>query len=87
MTKEQQSYQFIKRPNGQYRLLTEKECWRLQGYGDEDYEAALKVNPGRIGFKNNILYRQAGNSIPVPIFEEIFLAMRKEKMIQEAVSK
>lgn len=71
----------IKRSNGQYRLLTEKECWRLQGYGDEDYEAALKVNPGRTGFKNNILYRQAGNSIPVPIFEEIFLAMIRQKMI------
>lgn len=40
-----------------------------------------KVNPGRTGFKNNILYRQAGNSIPVPIFEEIFLAMRRQKMI------
>ena len=52
--------------NGQYRLLTERECWRLQGYTDEDYEAAASVN-GRTA-----LYAQAGNSIPVTIFESIF---------------
>ncbi|WP_419373355.1 DNA cytosine methyltransferase, partial [Acinetobacter ursingii] len=23
--------------NGQYRLLTEKECWRLMGFDDDDY--------------------------------------------------
>lgn len=23
--------------NGYYRYLTERECWRLQGYSDEDY--------------------------------------------------
>lgn len=51
---------------GRYRYLTERECWRLQGYGDEDFGAAAKVNSRRT------LYRQAGNSIPVPIFEEIF---------------
>ncbi len=58
--------------NGEYRLLTELECWRLQGYDDEDYFNALKVNPGREGKKNGTLYHQAGNSIPVPIFESIF---------------
>ena len=58
--------------NGEYRLLTELECWRLQGYKDEDYYAALKANPGIEGKKNSALYTQAGNSIPVPIFESIF---------------
>ncbi|WP_407398850.1 DNA (cytosine-5-)-methyltransferase [Anaerovibrio sp.] len=62
----------IKRQNGQYRLLTEKECWRLQGYTDSDFAAALAANPGRKGYKNNVLYKQAGNSIPVPIFEAMF---------------
>lgn len=58
--------------NGKYRYLTERECWRLQGYSDEDFEAALKVHPGKEGKLNGALYKQAGNSIPVPIFESIF---------------
>lgn len=58
--------------DGRYRYLTEKECWRLQGYDDEDFEAALKVHPGREGKLNGALYKQAGNSIPVTIFESIF---------------
>lgn len=55
--------------NGKYRYLTERECWRLQGYSDADFEAAARVNTRRT------LYKQAGNSIPVPIFEELFRAM------------
>jgi len=58
--------------NGKYRLLTELECWRLQGYSDKDFHNALKANPGMVGKKNSALYKQAGNSIPVPIFESIF---------------
>lgn len=58
--------------DGQYRYLTERECWRLQGYSDEDFEAALNAHPGRKGKLNEILYKQAGNSIPVTIFESIF---------------
>lgn len=58
--------------NGKYRYLTEKECWRLQGYSDKDFEAALKAHPGKEGKLNGALYKQAGNSIPVPIFESIF---------------
>jgi DNA (cytosine-5)-methyltransferase 1 len=52
--------------DGQYRFLTERECWRLQGYSDKDYESAAKVNTSRV------LYKQSGNSIPVTIFESIF---------------
>lgn len=58
--------------NGKYRYLTERECWRLQGFSDEDFEAALKAHPGRKGKLNGALYKQAGNSIPVTIFESIF---------------
>ena len=61
--------------NGKYRYLTERECWRLQGYTDEDYEHALSVHPGKPGCMNGALYKQAGNSIPVPIFESIFRKM------------
>jgi len=55
--------------NGQYRYLTERECWRLQGYSDSDFDAAAAVNTRRT------LYKQAGNSIPVPIFESMFRCM------------
>lgn len=56
---------------GRYRYLTELECWRLQGYTDEEFEAAKKVQK-RVGRYRMALYKQAGNSIAVPIFESIF---------------
>ena len=62
----------IQRTSGKWRLLTELECWRLQGYSDDDYKAALRANPSIPGYKNPTLYKQAGNSIPVPIFESMF---------------
>lgn len=52
-----------------FRLLTERECWRLQGYSDKDYGAAASVNG------KTALYMQSGNSIPVTIFEALFEAM------------
>jgi DNA (cytosine-5)-methyltransferase 1 len=58
--------QVIDLGNNKYRFLTDLECWRLQGYSDEDYYNAAKVNNKRA------LYKQAGNSIPVTIFESIF---------------
>lgn len=58
--------------DGRYRYLTERECWRLQGYSDEDFDNAIRANPGIPGKLNGALYKQAGNSIPVPIFESIF---------------
>lgn len=66
--------------NGQYRYLTERECWRLQGYNDEDFEAALKAHPGIPGKLNGALYKQAGNSIPIPILEAIFKVIINEYM-------
>lgn len=62
----------IRLDDGRYRYLTERECWRLQGYTDEDFDNAARVNPGKEGCMNSALYKQAGNSIPVPIFESIF---------------
>lgn len=59
---------------GRYRYLTERECWRLQGYSEEDFEAAAAVQEKK-GRYMMALYRQAGNSIPVPIFESIFQKM------------
>jgi DNA (cytosine-5)-methyltransferase 1 len=43
----------------------------LQGYTDADYEAAAAVHK-KVGRYTMPLYKQAGNSIPVPIFESMF---------------
>jgi DNA (cytosine-5)-methyltransferase 1 len=63
--------QVIDMGQGRYRYLTERECWRLQGYTDADFEAAAAVHK-RIGRYTMALYKQAGNSIPVTIFESMF---------------
>ena len=51
------------------RRLTPKKCWRLMGFSDEDFEKARKVN------SDTQLYKQAGNSIVVPVLEAIFRQM------------
>ncbi len=56
--------------NGRFRYLTELECWRLQGYKDQDFYKAKTVQK-RNGRYYTALYNQAGNSIPVNIFESI----------------
>lgn len=47
------------------RKLTPKECFRLMGFSDEDFEKAKSVN------SDTQLYKQAGNSIGVPVLEYI----------------
>ena len=54
------------------RKLTPKECWRLMGFSDKDFEKAEKVN------SNSQLYKQAGNSIAVDVLEELFCMMLDE---------
>lgn len=61
--------------DGKYRYLTERECWRLQGFDDADFDAALQANPTKKGRLNATLYRQAGNSMPVNVLREIFRAL------------
>lgn len=51
------------------RKLTPKECWRLMGFDDEDFEKAKKVN------SDTQLYKQAGNSIVVDVLMAIFREM------------
>lgn len=48
------------------RKLTPRECWRLMGFTDEDFNKAQSVN------SNTQLYKQAGNSIVVNCLESIF---------------
>ena len=57
--------------NLRIRKLTPKECWRLMGFDDEDYERASKVN------SNSQLYKQAGNSIVVNVLEAILKELIK----------
>lgn len=57
--------------NLQIRKLTPKECWRLMGFDDEDFEKAEKVN------SNTQLYKQAGNSICVSVLEAILSNLLK----------
>lgn len=47
------------------RKLTPRECWRLQGFPDWAFDKAQEVN------SNSQLYKQAGNSVTVPVIYEI----------------
>lgn len=51
--------------NMRIRKLTPKECFRLMGFEDSDFKKAEAVN------SNTQLYKQAGNSIVVPVLEHI----------------
>ena len=66
--------------NGQYRLLTERECWRLMGFSDEDFDNAEKAHPRRKNYLNGTLYHQSGNSIVVDVLEAIFKALLKSNI-------
>lgn len=57
--------------NGKYRYLTERECFRLMGFDDEDFDKLRTIYPQKKGKMSSILYKQAGNSIVVDVLEEI----------------
>ena len=52
--------------NLRIRKLTPKECWRLMGFDDIDIDKCIEA-----GISNTQLYKQAGNSIVVPVLEKI----------------
>lgn len=54
------------------RELSSRDYWRLMGFTDEDYDKAYQVT------KVASLYRQAGNSIVVPVLEAIFTNLLKK---------
>lgn len=64
--------QVIKLEDESYRFLTERECWRLMGFNDQDFDAALKASGQSDEKMKRDLYKQAGNSMPIPVLEEIF---------------
>lgn len=67
------SQPFYKDNKLRIRKLTPKECWRLMGFDDSDFEKAEKVN------SNAQLYKQAGNSIVVKVLEEILKKLLKKE--------
>ena len=54
------------------RKLTVLECFRLQGFSDEFLQNAIDA-----GVSNSQLYRQAGNSISVPVIQAILKNLLK----------
>ena len=58
----------LKKPS--IRKLTPKECWRLMGYTDEDFDNAKNA-----GVSNSQLYKQAGNAIVKQVLMAIFKQM------------
>ena len=59
----------IQQTNLRIRKLTPKECWRLMGFDDTDFEKTAVTN------SNSQLYKQAGNSIVVDVLYYIFREM------------
>ena len=55
--------------NLRIRKLTPKECFRLMGFNDSDYDAASKV------VSNSQMYKQTGNSIVVDVLYYIFVEL------------
>jgi len=55
--------------NLRIRKLTPRECWRLMGCSDNDFDKAQEV------CSNSQLYKQAGNAIVVDVFESILRSM------------
>ncbi|MFC8150409.1 DNA cytosine methyltransferase [Bacillus paralicheniformis] len=69
-----------------YRYLTERECWRLMGFDDSDFEEVLKEYPTKPNKRNATLYKLAGNSIVVQVLESIFEELLKEELKSEVAN-
>ena len=54
------------------RKLTPRECFRLMGFSDEDFNKAEAA-----GISNSQLYKQAGNSIVVDVLYHIYSELYK----------
>lgn len=52
--------------DGRIRMLTPRECWRLQAFPDELFDKAQAS-----GMSDSQLYKQAGNSVTVNVIEAI----------------
>ena len=51
---------------GRIRKLTPRECWRLQGFKDEQFDKAAAT-----GLSDSKLYAMAGNAVSVPVISAV----------------
>lgn len=76
--------------DGRWRRLTEREAWRLQGFGDGDFNAAHSALGRMIGMtekkRSAMLYKQAGNSVTVDVItligNSLLEAMKRDGMVK-----
>ena len=52
--------------HGRVRKLMPLECWRLQGFTDEQFDKALAT-----GLSDGRLYKMAGNAVSVPVISSV----------------
>lgn len=57
---------------GRIRRLMPIECWRLQGFTDEQFYKAQAT-----GLKDERLYKMAGNAVSVPVISAIGQKMKE----------
>ena len=57
---------------GRIRKLTPRECWRLQGFTDEQFNKAKAT-----GLSDSRLYKMAGNAVTVNVIAEIGKIIKK----------
>lgn len=57
---------------GRIRKLTPRECWRLQGFTDEQFNKAKAT-----GLSDSRLYKMAGNAVTVNVISEIGKIIKK----------
>lgn len=72
---------YLVETNFRVRKLTPKECWRLMGFTDDEFDRA-KQNLNKTHYKgkdrnNSQLYKQAGNSIVKHVLMAIFGEMKE----------
>ncbi len=51
---------------GRIRRLMPIECWRLQGFTDEQFHKVAAL-----GIRDSQLYKMAGNAVSVPVIKTI----------------
>lgn len=57
---------------GRIRKLTPRECWKLQGFTDEQFDKARAT-----GLSDSRLYKMAGNAVTVNVISEICKIIKK----------
>ena len=70
---------------GRVRRLTPRECWRLQGFTDEQFNLAAAT-----GLSDARLYKMAGNAVSVPVIAALGRFIKKihtvEQKTQEVIA-